>query len=317
MMTDAYAIGIDLGGTQVRAGLVDRSGKLIARESMLTDRMGGPQAVVEQIGLLVDKIIVTKPECMIAGIGVSAPGPLDAETGHILEIATLKGWENTPIVEMLEARLGQNVAIENDGLAAALGEWRYGAGKGLTHFVYVTVSTGIGGGVVADGRLLRGRRGMACHVGHMSIDPNGPRCGCGNPGCWEAIASGTALARRAQVAMMGDPASTLHSGPQPIDAGAIFAAARHGDGTALKLVNEEARWLGIGLVNLLHLYSPEKIVLGGGLSQGLDLMRAGIEAEIAAHAMVPFRTVSVVSAGLGGDSGIIGAASLFQFSNRI
>jgi len=117
--------------------------------------------------------------------------------------------------------------------------------------------------------------------------------------------------------MMGDPASTLHSGPQPIDAGAIFAAARHGDGTALKLVNEEARWLGIGLVNLLHLYSPEKIVLGGGLSQGLDLMRAGIEAEIAAHAMVPFRTVSVISAGLGGDSGIIGAASLFQFSNRI
>ena len=189
------------------------------------------------------------------------------------------------------------VVLENDGIAAANGEWRFGAGRGLPHLVYVTVSTGIGGGVVADGRLLRGHRGMAGHVGHMILQPDGPRFGAGTPGSFEAMAAGPMLAEAARAAGFAD-------GP------AVVAAARAGDPAALAVMDREAKWLGTGFVSLLHLYSPERLIVGGGVGQALDLMADRIRERIAALALPPFRGVPVVPAALGDDAGLVGVAAL-------
>jgi len=307
-MARPAAIGVDIGGTQLRAALVDAGGAVVRRSATRTDAAGGPAAVVAQIGALVTEITSSAERGDVLGIGVSAPGPLDTERGVALGVPTLAGWESVPVGRLIEEALGLPVRVENDGIAAANGEWRFGAGRGLANLVYVTVSTGIGGGVVLDGRLVHGHRGLAGHIGHMTIVKDGRLCGCGNRGCWEAYASGTALARVARQAL----APARHDGqPAEFDPGAVFAAARAGDAAAVRLVDAEADWLGIGIVNLLHLFSPQVVVVGGGVSNGFELLREGICARIVANAMPAFRSARIVPAGLGDNSGLVGAAALF------
>jgi glucokinase len=306
----APAIGIDLGGTQVRAALVAPDGRLLARAAMRTDAEGGPRAVVEQIRQLVASVSAGCAPSELAGIGVCAPGPLDGEAGVVLGIPTLPGWTDIPLVDWLQAALDLPVLLENDGVGAAIGEWRFGAGRGLANFVYVTVSTGIGGGVVADGRVLRGRRQLAAHVGHMTTAPDGEICACGNRGCWEAQAAGPALARLARRAALEHPQSRLAALGDALDAASVVQAARAGDTLARQLIEQEAAHLGLGIVNLLHLYSPERVVLGGGVAQGFDLLHPGIARQIAQRALPAFRDVPVVPAQCGQDAGLVGAASL-------
>ena len=310
-MQKPLAIGIDLGGTQLRVALVDRNGGIVSRASVATDVAGGPQRVIEQIRLLCGEIDVGGRRAEIAGVGVSTPGPLDSEAGTIIAISTLPGWEEFPIVAKLAGEFGLPVVLENDGIAAANGEWMFGAARDLQHFVYVTVSTGIGGGVVVDGRLLRGRRGMAGHVGHMIIAPEGPRCSCGALGCCEALASGSALARSGREAVSAQPSSLLAQPPaDAITARDIVAAARQGDSFALTLLEREAAWLGIGFSNLAHLYSPQAIVMGGGVSQAFDLLHENIAGAFRRSAMPPFRDTRIVAAKLGDNAGLAGAAAL-------
>lgn len=311
-MQGSLAIGIDLGGTQLRAGLVDRDGGIVRRAAMATDVAGGPEQIIAQIRRLCDEIDVAGRRAQIAGVGVSAPGPLDSETGTIIAIPTLPGWEEFPLAAELAGEFDLPVIVENDGIAAANGEWKFGSAKGLQHFVYVTVSTGIGGGVVVDGRLLHGRRGMAGHVGHMVIDPDGPICSCGARGCFEALASGSALARCGRDAVSAEPASLLarvHPG-DAITAREIVAAALQGDSLALALLGREATWLGIGFSNLAHLYGPQAIVMGGGVSQAFDFLHENIVAAFRASAMPPFRDTEIVPALLGDNAGLAGAAAL-------
>ena len=293
----SLALAIDLGGTQLRAALVDRQGKVMSRAAAATDVEGGPKAIVAQMLQLANEAGFSKSQGRAVGIGICAPGPLDSETGTVISISTLPGWENFPLRDTLTQALGVPAVLENDGIAAANGEWKFGAGRGLNHLVYVTVSTGIGGGVIADGRLLRGRRGMAAHVGHLMIERNGPLCSCGAPGCFEALASGSALGKAGRAKGFAD-------------AKAVVAAARAGDEAALVLMDEEADWLAYGFTCLLHLYSPELVIMGGGVSSALDLMHARIRARIAALALPPFREVEVVKAALGDNAGLIGAAAL-------
>jgi glucokinase len=310
-LTEPLAIGIDIGGTQLRAALVDATGAILKRAAVLTAASAGPQAVINQIAGLVDGVSIGIDRSRLLGAGVSCPGPLDTIAGVALGVPTLPGWVNIPIAAMLVATLQLPVRLENDGIAAANGEWRFGAGRGLDNLVYVTVSTGIGGGIVLDGRLIHGHRGMAGHIGHMIIARDGALCACGNRGCWEAYASGTAFALAAQKRIAADTTGSARAllGPAP-DAKAVFQAARQGNALALSLVADEADWLGIGAVSLMHLYSPQKLIIGGGLANGFDLLAPGIARRVAGDAMPAFRDVEFAPAMLGDNPGLVGAAAL-------
>lgn len=292
-MTMPLALAIDLGGTQLRAAHINQFGRVENRTSVVTDSKNGPSAVVAQMLALAQQLGMDN----VTHVGVSSPGPLDNETGTTLELPTLPGWNNFPLRETLRQTFDRPVTVENDGIAAAYGEWKFGAGRGLLHLVYVTVSTGIGGGVVVDGRLMRGARGMAGHIGHMMIAREGPMCSCGGRGCFEALAAGPAFGR----------SGLVHGYENASD---IVAAARTGNVQALALVRQEAEYLGYGFASLLHLFSPQRIVVGGGVSNALDLMLPVIEKTMKPITMPAFRVADVVRAELGDNAGLIGAAGL-------
>jgi glucokinase len=310
-MPAARCIAVDLGGTQVRVALLEGT-RIIRRASAKTAITGGPSAVLAQFETLIDEVCDAKDPKLSAGIAISSAGPLDSEAGVILGIPTIPGWDNFPIVPVLEDRYGVSVLLENDGIAAAFGEWRHGAGRALKHMAYLTVSTGIGGGFVVDGRLLHGSKGMAGHLGHMRLSQDGPQCSCGAMGCFEAFASGKALEARAHATSHTRPSGFLelaaHAGA--VSAKQVFEGARAGDPQCLSLVDAEAKYLGQGITSIIHLFSPQLVIMGGGLSQAFDLLAPGIHAVIRSDAMVPFKDVRVVQAELGDNSGLIGAAAL-------
>jgi glucokinase len=242
------AIGIDLGGTELRAAIVSADGAVLAHARTETAALDGPAAVIDQ---MVDLIARISPGHDIQGVGIGSPGPLDAAAGVVVHAPTLSGWDDVPLAEIATARFGLPVKIDNDANVAALAEWRFGAGRGLRHMVYVTVSTGIGGGVIVDGKLMHGRGSLAAEIGHMVITEAPIPCNCGGFGCWEALASGTALGQRA----------TATGGWGPVTARDVARRAEAGNATAIRLLAEEARYLGIGFANLLHLYAPELSVI--------------------------------------------------------
>jgi glucokinase len=305
-----YAIGVDLGGTEIRAGLVSIDGALIAHDQTFTAAEKGPTAVIDQIEALVRRVSTEVPAGEILGIGVGSPGPLDPFEGIVLRAPTLRGWIDVPLRSLLSSRIGQRVEINNDANVAALGEQRFGAGTGCRNLVYVAVGTGIGGGVIIDGKLLLGRKGLAAEIGHMSITDVGPTCSCGNAGCWEALASGTSIARFAEEAVPRHRSSVLRLAAGRIEARHVAAAAERGDKLAQQLLLQEARYLGIGITNLLHLFSPDLVVVGGGVGRALPLMHSEIAATVARRAMTPYRDVGIVAATLGPRAGVIGAATL-------
>lgn len=294
------AIAVDLGGTQLRAALVDDAGNIFERDSVLTDADSGPDKVVQQIGELVEKVKAKGRGLKILGVGVSSPGPLDTEKGLALSLPTLRGFTEFPLRDALQKALQMDVKLENDGIAAAIGEWRFGAGQGLSNLVYVTVSTGVGGGVIVDNHVMRGRNGMGGHVGHMAIEPDGLLCNCGNRGCIEAYAAGPAFTAGARK-RMGNPSITTKD---------VFSAAKSGDAIASELVAHEAKLLGLCFTSLLHLFSPEILVMGGGLSNDFEALYPAIRAYMDANAMAAFKDVPLVKARLGDNSGLIGAASM-------
>lgn len=308
---DRPAIGLDLGGTQVRAALV-RSGQVLRRVAAPTDVTGGPEAVLSQFRELVASICNADEFEDVAAVGLAAPGPLDTVSGVVEAIPTLPRWEQFPIRDRLRAEFDRPVVVENDAVAAAFGEWQHGAGVGLDHLVYVTVSTGIGGGVVVDGRLIHGRRGMAAHVGHFRIVPDGPRCSCGTLGCFEATASGTALDTRARARAKDNPTGFLGSraAEKSADGHDVVEGARAGDPDCVALLNEEADYLGVGFTGLIHMFSPDVLIMGGGVVNAFELLSERIHAVIRRDALAPFKGVPVVPAMLGDNSGLIGSASL-------
>ncbi|ESX18953.1 MULTISPECIES: ROK family protein [unclassified Mesorhizobium] len=306
------ALAFDLGGTALRGALVESDGRIVAHASAPTLAGAGSEAVIGQIVALAGTLLREHPQANVAGIGVGAPGPLDPKAGIVIAPPTLAGWHDVPLIDILGQHFGLPVRLENDANAAALGEWRFGAGRGSGSLVFVTVSTGIGGGVVADGHIYHGRRGLAAEIGHMTITGEGDRCFCGAIGCFEAVASGTALGRRATRLTAPGDGSLLRrlSNDGDVSARHVVEAAKAGDANALDLIEAEAQWLGIGFTNLLHLYSPDLIVMGGGLSNGFDLLAPSIRAVIQQRAMPAYRDVPVVQAELGDRAGLIGAASL-------
>lgn len=307
-----YVVGVDLGGTQLRAVLIDREGELLAYQRTDTAAERGPTAVIAQIEQLITMVTAQVDRQDVVGIGVGTPGPLDPFDGIVLEAPNLAGWINVPLKALLQERTGLPVTVGNDANAAGLGEWRFGSGRGCQDFVYVTISTGIGGGVIAQGNLLLGRKGMAGEVGHMTIQTDGPLCGCGNFGCWEVVASGTALARAAQGALERGHQSLIKeiAGGSPVEGWHIAAAAEHGDSLAQTLMRREGELIGAGVVNLLHLYSPERIALGGGVTKSIAQWEPYMRQVVEERAMVPYRSAIINLVRLGDNVGVIGAAAL-------
>ncbi len=307
-----FVIGVDLGGTQVRAIRCDAQGNVLTHARTDTAATEGPSVVVRQIKRLIDEVIGDTPRELLLGVGVGTPGPVDGRTGVIYEAPNLAGWIDVPLKTLLRDATGLPVTVGNDANVAALGEWRFGSGGGVDDFVYVTVSTGIGGGVIIDRGLLLGRKGIAGEVGHMVVQVDGPRCGCGNLGCWEALASGTALARRATEALLAGEPSMLRDVDAQSSLTAVhvaLAAAAH-DPLALRLMEREGELIGIGLVNLLHLFSPEVIALGGGVMKSADLLFPPMRRMIAKYAMAPYQDARIELATLGDRTGVLGAAAL-------
>jgi len=318
-MTTGTAIAIDLGGTQLRVAVVAGT-RLLDRVALPTDTALGPAGLCDQIVHIIDRLTNRSGTGRagmdsagdIAGIGMCCAGPINTETGIVTDIPTLPGWEGFALAATLSQRTGLRVRVENDGIAAALGEWRYGAGQGARNMVYLTVSTGIGGGAVVDGRLLRGHKGISGHIGHMRMAQDGPRCHCGAVGCFEALASGTALKQRAldAVSSAASPYLASIAAGTGIDARDVVEGARAGDPHCLQLVADEAMYLGQGITSAIHMFSPERVIMGGGLSRAFDLLEPGIHDIIRRDALVPFRQLRVMPAALGDDSGLLGAAAL-------
>jgi glucokinase len=250
----------------------------------------------------------------VLGMGVAAAGLVNPGTGVLLYSPNLPRLRDAPLKALLEQEIKAPVWLANDASLAALGEHRFGAGRGFSHLVYITVSTGIGGGVIIDNALFLGSQGFAAEIGHMVIDPDGPRCACGNIGCLEALASGSAIARMASEEMSKGKVSVITSladnDLSGVTAEVVARAAQSGDPLASEIMERAGTSLGIGVVNLLHLFDPELIIIGGGVSRAGELILAPVRKVIAERAMPGFRQAKVVTSALGDDSGLYGAVAL-------
>lgn len=302
----------DLGGTWLRVGLADARGRLLERRRRATPQ-NGPDAV---IAAMVAAALELDPERTAVGIGIAAPGPLDPAAGMVLTMPNLAGWRDVPLAALLAKALGRPTWLHNDASLAALGEAHLGAGSGADPLVYLTLSTGIGGGIVSGGRLFEGRHGLAGELGHILLDPAGPTCGLRHAGCLEALSSGSALARLARLALAagevasGSPlAEMARVAAVPPDAAMLAAAAEQGDAWALAAWQAAGRALGRGLASIINTLDPERIVLGGGLTAAWGLWCGAMHEALAESAVTwPDRACDIVPAALGDDGGMVGAA---------
>jgi len=312
-----YLIGVDIGGTNVRAGLVSLKGQVLAEARGPARAAEGLGATVQEAGALV-KALLAKQKIkapQIGGIGIAIAGRHDSPKGVCLYSPNFAGPFPVPVGAPLEKALGIAIYMLNDVNTATLGEHRFGAGKGYDQMVMITLGTGIGGGAVIDGRLRVGYTEGFAEVGHMILDPEGPQCGCGNHGCWEALAGRDPIIKRAVFALQtGGPSALLKMAKgelKNITPALITKAASQGDELALQVLEEIAYWVGIGCVNLIQLYNPQVLVIGGGISGALPLMQPTIQRLVDSRAqMVPGKTCKIMPSTLGDDAGIIGGAVL-------
>ena len=313
---ERVAVAVDLGGTHLRTAVCASDGRILFRSKTRSEAERGAEHVVERMVVLVEKAIRSVPRESVLGIGIGAPGPLDPRTGIVIDCPNLPGFENYPLRDRIAHQTGIPTIVENDANAAAVGEHQFGAGKGFANMVYLTISTGIGGGIIADGHIYWGDRGVAGEIGHMIVEPHGPRCNCGNIGCLEAVAAGPAIARNARGAIAAGRASrilelTPGRDPEQITARIVTDAAKEGDPLGMELLAHAGFYIGIGVCNLLHILNPGRIVIGGGVSFAGDLLFGPIRKTVDERAPLVFReNVQIVPAALGDEAGLLGAAAL-------
>lgn len=309
-------VGVDIGGSKVAVALATAEGQILGREYTPTSAEAKPDAVVNGICVGIDKIVSIAgiEPTDLCGIGIAAAGIIDSDRGTVITSPNLPGWHEVPLRDAIQERFNIPVYLGNDASLAALGEWWFGLKKRVANVIYITVSTGIGGGIVADGKLYTGACGVAGEIGHMTIDVNGPRCNCGNIGCWEALASGTALARQA-IGQIKKGAKTsiaelVDGDLTRIDAKVVFEAAREEDELAKKLISRLAYYFGVGLANLVNIFSPELILIGGGVAKMGDLLLQPAIEVVKERAYVTLAyDVEIKPALLGDDSGVLGAVA--------
>jgi len=309
------AVGVDIGGTKVAAGVVDEEGRVLARARRLTPSKSKAPAAVE--ATIVEVVQELHAAHDVVAVGIGAAGFVDATRARV-RFAPHLAWRDEPLRDALTGVLGLPVVVENDANAAAWAEWRFGAGRGETHLVCVTLGTGIGGGIVTDGVPQRGRYGMAGEFGHMVVVPEGRRCECGNRGCLEQYASGHVLGREArELARAGSPVTVsllerVGGDVEALVGPVVTEAAREGDLCAIDLFDDVGRWLGVGLANLAAALDPGTFVIGGGVSEAGELLlgpaRESFRRTLTGRG---YRSEArIVAAALGPEAGLVGAADL-------
>jgi len=311
-MPEIYG-AIDLGGTKVRAIAADLDGKVYGEDIRPSLAAEGVETVIQTMLASLDAALETAgiARSDLCGLGIASPGALDLVNGRVYDAPQLAGWDAVPIVEILSERAGMAVVLENDANAAALGENRFGAGRGTKFMIYLTISTGVGGGIIIDGKVYHGATGAAGELGHMVVWVDGPLCLCGERGCLEAIASGTCIARRARELVdrgeAPDLARVLEEKGE-LDADGVADAARAGDEDARRLFDEAGLYLGVALANYVNIFNPELIVLGGGVTAGAgDLFLARAEQTMRQLARnEPLQYVRLETSALGDRSGPLG-----------
>ncbi len=326
-MSTHWVVGVDIGGTNTVVAVVPYQGGLPeAGRTLETRPERGPEEGVTEIaavaGSLLDDVLDREggTRADVLGVGIGCPGPLDLRAGVIGATPNL-GWEGFPIRDRIAGALGLPASLDNDANCATYGEWWQGAGRGTRSLVGVTLGTGIGGGFIEGGRLLRGASGSACEIGHTTIDVSGRLCGCGNHGCLEAYASGPAIAARAREGLASGVESRL---PELVDgdlgrvtAATVYEASRLGDLWAREVVAETARFLGVGLANLVNTFNPEMIVVVGGVTRAGDHLFRPLREEVGRRAFSSAVDACVIVPGaLPQTAGVIGAAGVFVMERR-
>ena len=308
-------LAFDLGGTKFAFGVVAENGEVLGSDKIETLAKQGPEQAIQRVNLAAQSLLQKlniKPAELI-GIGIASPGPLDISKGCVDGSPNLPGWSGYSIEKGLSTFFSLPARIDNDANAAALGEYKFGAGKNKKNMVYITVSTGLGGGVIVDGRLMRGANGNAAELGHLTLNINGPACPCGANGCFEMYASGTAIARRTREAIQAGASSqilNLAGSLEEITTHHILAALQKEDELAKKIWNETTEYLGRGLAVVINTFNPELIVVGGGVTAAGDLLFTPVREKALRYAFPRLAAVcSIVPAGLGSNVGVVGAAA--------
>lgn len=305
-----YYLALDFGGTKHAAGLAQvgsqqwldqRRVPTPPRHNTAGDGLADRTVMFQ----LADDLLRQNPGTLIS-IGVSFGGPVDWDSGRVILSHHVPGWEDTPLVDMLRERYGVTAAMDNDANAAALGEWRYGAGRGCDSLLYITVSTGIGGGWILGGRVYRGADSMAGEIGHLAVDPNGPECVCGKRGCVEVIGCGTAIGREMTTRMQA-----VSAVPPGFTGEMVNLAAERGDPVAVEVMERAARALGMGIGYAITLMNPRRVIVGGGVADAGRVYWRTLR-DTAARFVLPQMRVEIVKAGLGGDSPLWGAVALAE-----
>lgn len=315
-MSEKLILGVDVGGTKIAAAVITDEGKVVSRGYGSTPAQAGPQVVIDNIFATIDRTISSSNVVLsqLSGIGIAAAGIIDSRKGKVIFSPNLPGWHEVPLGDAVRQRFNVSTYLGNDASLAALGEWRFGVKKQVANLIYVTVSTGIGGGIICNGKPYTGVLGAAGEIGHMTIDVNGPRCNCGSVGCWETLASGTALAREA-VKHIEEGASTsivefAGGDLTRVDAKVVFEAAKQGDKLANQLIARLGYYLGVGLANLVNIFNPELILIGGGVAKMGDLLLEPAIKVVKERAFTTSATsVQIKPALLGDDSSILGAVA--------
>jgi glucokinase len=321
-----WTIGVDLGGTKVEAAAVDASGSILKKIRRPTAVAGGPEAVAREIVEMVSDLQGAGPGQALLGVGVGVAGQIEATTGVVRFAPNLK-WRDVPFREQLGQILKLPVALTNDVRAATWGEWLHGAGQGCDDLICLFVGTGIGGGVVSGGRMLSGCSNTAGELGHTTVALDGPVCTCGRRGCLEALAGGWAIARQARNAIQADPAGgrgilqaaaelkQRSATPEDVTAQAVARAAQSGDPLAGRLVEEAARALVAGCASLVNAFNPCRLILGGGVIEGLPELVERIARGVAQEGLqAATESLQVLPARLHGEAGVIGAAALARLT---
>ncbi len=312
-MSGALAIGVDAGGTKVEALLVDveGGGRILDRRLALTPATDA-EATTRTIVALARELMAGRSD--VSALGMGAAGMMDR--GGVMRFAPNVAWREVPLAEKVRSGVGLPTLVDNDANVAAWGEFRFGAGRGCSDMLLLTVGTGIGGGIVAGGKLFRGGHGFAGEIGHVIVEPNGPLCGCGNLGCWEQVASGRAIGRLGREAAQEHPESLiveLAGGQASAVTGlAVTAAAMKGDPVAVRILAEVGRRLGEGIAGLVNILDPDMVVIGGGVIEAGDLILEPARRSFVDSVEAPEHRpeVPLVPAMMGNDAGAVGAADL-------